>query len=109
MIFSKYFVSESGLSPSKVLLNFSEIKYMLDHYPDKEGEVYKRSVQAFESSLRVLGYRCITKKNGTVELRRISDKEKKAELKHNRKIRENLEEEIVKHSYKLADDAFKEL
>ena len=106
MIFSKYFVSESGLSPSKVLLNFSEIKYMLDHYPDKEGEVYKRSVQAFESSLRVLGYRCITKKNGTVELRRISDKEKKAELKHNRKIRENLEEEIVKHSYKLADDAF---
>lgn len=100
----KYFVEEWKLSPRNVLENFAEVKYRLDHYPDKEGEVYKRSKEAFESSLQVLGYKCITQKNGSVELKRVSDKEKEAALKQNRIIRENLKIEIEKRCNKLADD-----
>ena len=91
------FISENELTPDNVLNNFDDIIYRLAHYPDKNGTLYKRTKEAFETSVKILGYKCITKKDGSVEVERIWGKEKEETQEVNRKVQKSLKEEIEKY------------
>lgn len=99
------FIKENELTPRNVLEHFDDIKYRLDRYPDKQGDLYMRTKEAFESAVKVLGYKCITKEDGSVEIERIWGKEKEGAQKAYHDAKKSLKEENEKFTIDCKEKA----
>lgn len=95
------------LTPLHVLENFAFVRNWVESYPDKESMLYKQTREALDTSLRALGYECVTNKKGNLELKSIPKEEKDKALKENRNLRERVKEEEGKFFEGLADSFYK--
>ena len=95
------------LTPLHVLENFASVRNWVESYPDKESMLYKQTREALDTSLRSLGYECVTNKKGNLELKSIPKEEKDEALRKNRHLRERVKEEEGKFFEGLADSFYK--